>query len=82
MSLKSQVILISRAINTRLKTKAMTNHLQSPAICQLRDWSLITGRVGLHNGRGGGHVKFYPPKRGGAKKVLAMLKEGAQQVLG
>ena len=40
-----------------------------------RDWSLITGR-------GGGHVKFYPYEKEGAEKVLAMLKGGAQKVLG
>ena len=33
----------------------------------LRDWSLITGRGGLQNGRGG-HVKFYPYVKGGRKK--------------
>ena len=33
----------------------------------LREWSLITGRGGLQNGRGG-HVKFYPYKKGGRKK--------------
>ena len=43
----------------------------------IRDWSLITGR-GLQNGRGGGHVKFYPYEKGGggAEIVLAMLKGG------
>ena len=34
----------------------------------IRDWSLITGRGGLHNGRGGGHVKFYPYGKGGGRK--------------
>ena len=33
----------------------------------LRDWSLITGRGGLQNGRGG-HVKFYPYEKGGPEK--------------
>ena len=33
----------------------------------IRDWSLITGRGGLQNGRGG-HVKFYPYEKGGRKK--------------
>ena len=33
----------------------------------VRDWSLITGRGGLQNGRGG-HVKFYPYEKGGRKK--------------
>ena len=35
------------------------------------------GGGGLQNGRvggGGEHVKFYPYKKGGAEKVLAMLK--------
>ena len=31
----------------------------------VRDWSLITGRGRLQNGRGwGGHVKFYPYEKG------------------
>ena len=49
-----------------------------------REWSLITGMGGLQNGREGGQVKFYPYEKGGAEKVLAMLKGGggAQQVLG
>ena len=38
-------------------------------ITQVRDWSLITGRGGLQNGRGGGHVKFYPYEKGGRKEV-------------
>ena len=33
-----------------------------------RDWSLITRRGGLQNGRGGGHVKFYPDEKGGGRK--------------
>ena len=33
----------------------------------LREWSLITGRGGLQNGRGG-HVNFYPYEKGGRKK--------------
>ena len=35
--------------------------------CVIRDWSLITGRGGLQNGRGG-HVKFYPYEKGWWKK--------------
>ena len=31
----------------------------------LRDWSLITGRGELQNGRGGGHVKLYPYEKVG-----------------
>ena len=51
---------------------------------KVRDWSLIIGRGGgATKQEGGGHVKFYPyEKGGGRKKVLAMLKGGAQQVLG
>ena len=33
----------------------------------LRDWSLITGRGGGATKREGGHVKFYPYEKGGAK---------------
>ena len=54
------------------------------------------GRLNIHKGlvtnygeggggykMGGGDVKFYPYEKGGAEKVLAMLKGGgAQQVLG
>ena len=32
------------------------------------------GAGGLHNGRGGGHVKFYHYKKGVQKKFLAVLK--------
>ena len=49
----------------------------------LRNWSLITGR-GATKREGCGHVKFYPYEKGGAEKVLAMLKGGrggAHQVL-
>ena len=47
-----------------------------------RDWSLITGRGGgLQNGRGGGHVKFYPYEKGGRKK-FCHAEGGAQKVLG
>ena len=46
----------------------------------LRDWSLITGRGGgLQNGRGW-HVKPY--EKGGAEKVLAMLKGGYKKFWG
>ena len=44
-------------------------------IILLRDWSLLTGRGGYKTG-GGGPVKFYPYKKGGAEKVLAILKGG------
>ena len=51
----------------------------------LRDWSLITGRGGLQNGRGQSslfvNVKFYPMKRGGAKS-FSHAEGGAQKVLG
>ena len=50
-------------------------------LLDLRDWSLITGRGGLQNGRGG-HLKFYPYEKGGAEKVLAMLKGGHKKFRG
>ena len=51
------------------------------SLCLVRDWSLITGR-GLQNGRGGGACEFYPYKKGGAEKVLAMLKGGHKKFWG
>ena len=50
----------------------------------MRDWSLITGRGGggLQNGRGWEQLKFYPYERGGADNVLAVMKGGANKVLG
>ena len=50
-------------------SKSATGHIY------LRDWSLITGRGGYKMG-GGGHVKFDPYEKGGAEKLLAMLKGG------
>ena len=51
-----------------------------------RDWSLITGRgVGLQNGGGGEHVKFYPTKGGGGGRpetVLAMGGGGHKKIWG
>ena len=41
--------------------------VDSPTTKELRDWSLITGRGGLQNGRGG-HVKFYSYEKGGREK--------------
>ena len=42
-------------------------------------WGLVTnyGEGGLQNGRGG-HVMFYPDEKGGAEKVLTMLKGGTK----
>ena len=57
---------------------SQTPRLEAPA---LREWSLITGRGGLQNGRGG-HVKFYPYEKGGAEKVLAILKGGHKKFWG
>ena len=46
----------------------------------IRDWSLITGRGGGYKTGGGGHMKFYPYKKGGgAGKVLARLKGGGHK---
>ena len=47
----------------------------------LRDWSLITGRGGLQNGRGGAR-EVLPLRKGGAEKVLAMLKGGHKKFWG
>ena len=42
----------------------------------IRDWSLITGRAGrLQNGRGGGHLKFYPYEKGGGGSVKGEHKK-------
>ena len=49
----------------------------------LRDWSLITRRGGLQNGRGGGPREVLPLRKGGgggAKKVLAILKGGGHKM--
>ena len=54
---------------------ALDTALNVSTVTLLRDWSLITGRGGYKMG-GGGMRSFTP------KKVLAMLKRGAQQVLG
>ena len=41
----------------------------------LRDWSLITERGGGYKtGGGGGACEVLPQRKGGAEKVLAMLK--------
>ena len=47
----------------------------------IRDWSLITGRGGLQNGRGGA-CEVLPLRKGGAEKVLSHAEGGAQKVLG
>ena len=47
----------------------------------LREWSLITGRGGLQNGRGGAR-EVLPLRKGGAEKVLAMLKGGHKKFWG
>ena len=61
----------------------MTNHYPINDInvyfC-IGDWSLITGK-GATNGRGGGHVKFYPYKKRGGKSFSHAEGGGAQQVL-
>ena len=46
------------------------------------DWSLITGRGGGYKTGGWGHMKFYPYEKGGAEKVLAMLKGGHKKFWG
>ena len=62
----------------------MENRAERQAkVTRVRDWSLITGRGGLQNGRGG-HVKFYPYEKGGGGggKSFSHAEWGAQQVLG
>ena len=39
-----------------------------------RDWSLITGRGGGYKTGGGGACEVLPLRKGGAVKVVAMLK--------
>ena len=41
----------------------------------IRDWSLITGR-GATKQEGGGHVKFYPYKKGGGAEKCFSHAEG------
>ena len=49
----------------------------------IRDWSLITGRGGLQNGRGGGAREVLPlQKGGGGGKSFSHSEGGAQKVLG
>ena len=48
----------------------------------LRDWSLITGRGGLQNGRGGGHMKFYPYEKGGRKQSFSHAEGGGTTSFG
>ena len=48
---------------------------KSVEVC-LRDWSLITGRGGATKREGGGAREVSPLRKGGAEKVLAMLKGG------
>ena len=47
-------------------------------IWHFRDWSLITGRGATK--QQGGHVKFFPYKKG-AGKSFSCAEVGAQQVL-
>ena len=49
-------------------------------IC-FRDWSLIKGRGGLQNGRGGAR-EVLPLRKGGKEKVLAILKGGHKKFWG
>ena len=48
------------------------------------DKGLVTnyGEGGGYKTGGGGHVKFYPYEKGGAEKVLAMLKGGHKKFWG
>ena len=52
------------------------------AQCNIRDWSLITGRGGYK--MGGGAREVFPLRKGGggAENVLAILKEGHKKFWG
>ena len=47
----------------------------------IREWSLITGRGGLQNGRGGAR-EVLPLRKGGGGKSFSHSEGGAQKVLG
>ena len=47
----------------------------------VREWSLITGRGGLQNGRGGAR-EVLPLRKGGGGKSFSHSEGGAQKVLG
>ena len=46
-----------------------------------RDRSLIMGRVGYNNFRGGVKVNYYKKKSGGCQKEISHAEGGPQQVL-
>ena len=57
--------------NTAVRLSLCFTLVTDSDLSGVRDWSLITGRRGgggVQNGRGGGHMKFYP--------FLAILKGG------
>ena len=57
------------------------NRIVLPVVdCYVGDWSLITGRGGLQNGRGGAREVLPLRKGGGAQKVLTMLKGGHESL--
>ena len=43
---------------------------------QLRDWSLITGREGLQNGRGGGASEVFTPTKRVGRNSLSHAEGG------
>ena len=74
-------------VNTFYYQFLLIKKLISYSICtdsyesDLRDWSLITGRGGYKTG-GGGACEVLPLRKGGAEKVLAMLKRGHKKFWG
>ena len=48
----------------------------------IRDWSLITGKGGGGYKMGGGACEVLPLRKGGAEKLLAMLKGGHNKFWG
>ena len=71
---KTEKLLRFLNMITRFRMKFILDHV--------RDWSLITRRGGYKTGGGGGTRSFTPTKRGGAEKVLAMLKGGHKKFWG
>ena len=82
-SIFTSITSVSREHFWPARIKAITCcGMSQHSVSTVRDWSLITGRGGLQNWwGGGGHVKFYPDKKGGGE-VLAMLKGGHKMFWG
>ena len=73
-------VLYPLSVYTMLKSHVFNNSNDVRRV-SIREWSLITGRGGLQNGRGGAR-EVLPLRKGGAEKVLAMLKGGHKKFWG